>query len=146
MMVSDESESDDPDLPDEKSDVEFAPNRSKKQRSRTKAKENAKKLMDIAFARLESWKCEICSSFFKTDEALRFYIKANHPGRKICQRCPKTMSRTNEVTIHEQRHFRNDLKRSEPNMGECQLCNVWFLGNGNLVNHIYQFHMPREDK
>ena len=141
MLVSEESESDDPDL---ESDVEFDPNQPRKQKSRTKTQPNAKKLMDIAFARSESWKCEICLRFFKTDEALRLHITANHPGRKICQRCPKTTVRPSDMTTHEQRHFRNDLKKFKPNMRECQLCNVW-LGI-NFVNHIYQFHMPGKDK
>ena len=143
MLVSEESESDDP---DEESDVEFAPNQLRKQKSRPKTKGNVQKLMDIAFARLESWKCEICLRFFKTDEALRLHIKDNHRGRKICQQCPKTFCKPSDVKNHEQRHSINDLKKSEPNMRECQLCNVWLFGNGRLVSHIYQFHMPREDK
>ena len=144
MLVSDDSEYYDP---DEEPDVEFAPTQSRKPKYKTKTTANATKLMNIAFARLESWKCEICSSFFKTDEALRLHITDNHRGRKICQRCPKTKyCRPNELAKHEQRHFRNDLKKSEPNMRECQLCNVWLFGNGRLVSHIYQFHMPREAK
>ena len=101
--------------------------------------------MNIAFARLESWKCEICLRFFKTHEALRQHITANHRGRMICQRCPKTTASDDNMKTHEQRHFRNDLKKSEPNMRECQLCNVWLV-KFNFSNHIYQFHMPREEK
>ena len=142
MLVSDDSESDDS---DEESDLEIAPNQLRKQKSRTKTKANAQKLMDIAFARLESWKCHICSRFFKTDEALRLHITANHRGRKICQRCPKTYRTPSEGKKHEEGHFRSDLRKSERNMGECQLCNVWYRKN-NLVKHIYQFHIPREQK
>ena len=148
MIVTDDSDSDDQ---DQESDIPFNPNQSKesskdksKRKSRAEAKANAKKLMDIAFARLEPWKCEICSKFFKTNEALRLHITTNHQGRKICKRCPKNFGKQSDVRKHEQYHFRADLKKSCSNVHECKLCHVWF-GNGRLVKHIYQFHMPIDE-
>ena len=147
MLVTDDSDSDE-------SDIQFTPNQHKesskeklKQKSRAKARANTKTLMKIALAQMEPWKCHICLSFFKTNEALRLHITANHPTRKMCKRCPKTSFKrhSSDITKHEQIHIRFDLKKGEPNVYECKLCHVWF-GTRRLATHMYKFHMPREEK
>ena len=99
--------------------------------------------MDTVLARDDRWKCGNCSRLFPSNDVLRQHILTNHKDRKICQRCPYTAGCPSHVKMHEQSHFRNDVKfKNKADGRECKLCHVWFGTNGHLINHLRQFHLP----
>ena len=146
MIVSDDSESDD----ENESDLEFAPNASKrsllieknKRERQAKAKERAKMMMDSALAMTEPWKCRICSSFFRTSAELRQHILANHKDQKhFCSRCPYTYNRPDNLKTHQQAHFTNDTLKNKADGRECKLCKICFADNGHFSTHLHNFHL-----
>ena len=98
--------------------------------------------MDTIFAKNDRWKCGNCSRLFASYDVLRQHILTNYKDRKICNRCPYIAGSPSHVKMHEQSHFRNDVKfKNKADGRECKLCHVWFGTNGHLINHLRQFHL-----
>lgn len=80
-------------------------------------------------------KCDYCSRTFSTVKGSRLHMHSHHESKLpfVCTVCPKSFNHRYELTLHRQKHAKNQLVA-------CYICGENFLSEYERERHIKHRH------